>query len=154
MPPASAGVATRSPSAPESSGVAVAPASPAEPPAPAAETDPVSARLAAGRDLLAQPQRVRYAVQLLVTDARERAFLEQYLGEAARALPPERLFLVPAGSPDAPRVGLLYGAFRERGEANAALGALPQPLRQFRPYVRTLEALRDEARRAEARPAA
>ena len=85
----------------------------------------------------------------MVTDAREHAYLEQYLGEAARSLPNEQLYLVPAGNPDAPRIGLLYGGFRERGEATAALGLLPEGLRQFRPYVRTLEAVRDEARRAE-----
>ena len=94
---------------------------------------------------------MRYAVQLMVTDARERAYLEQYLGEASRALPAEQLYLVPAGNPDSPRVGLVYGGFRERGEANAALGTLPEGLRQFRPYVRTLEAIRDDARRAERR---
>jgi MSHA biogenesis protein MshM len=143
-----------------------APAKPSSPPAAPAvaapsavapggnDRDPVAVRLAAGRDLLAQPRQARYAVQLMVTDAREKAYLEQYLGEAARTLPREQLFLVPSGSPEAPRVGLLYGGFRERGEANAALGALPPELRQFRPYVRTLDALRDEARRAEGRPAA
>ena len=132
----------------------VAPAAGAAAPTSAGDRDPVAVRLAAGRELLAQPRQSRYAVQLMVTDAREKAYLEQYLGEAARTLPREQLYLVPSGSPETPRVGLLYGGFRERGEANAALGALPPELRQFRPYVRTLDALRDEARRAEGRPAA
>jgi septal ring-binding cell division protein DamX len=43
---------------------------------------------------------------------------------------------------------VLLGTYRERGEAVAALDALPEPLRQFRPYVRTLDAVRDDARRA------
>jgi septal ring-binding cell division protein DamX len=46
---------------------------------------------------------------------------------------------------------VLFGSFDERSEAIAALDALPAPLRQFKPYVRPLEAVRDEARRAERR---
>jgi MSHA biogenesis protein MshM len=111
----------------------------------------VPARMEAGRELLADPRQARYSVQLMVTDARERVYLEQYLGEATRALPPEQLYLVPAGNPENPRVGLLYGGFRDRGEANAALDTLPEGLRQFRPYVRSLEAVREEARRAQRR---
>jgi MSHA biogenesis protein MshM len=150
-PAAAPAIATPAPAS-----AAVAHAAPAPAPAPAATapasgSDAVSRRLSAGRQLIEEPRQMRYAVQLMVTDARERAYLEQYLGEASRALPPDHLYLVPAGNPDSPRVGLVYGGFRERGEATAALGALPEGLRQFRPYVRTLEAIRDDARRAERR---
>jgi MSHA biogenesis protein MshM len=136
------------------SSAAVPAARPAAAEVPATPRDSVAARLAAGREWLAEPKQARYAVQLLVTDAGARSYLEQYLGEAARSLPREQLYIVPTGSPESPRMGLLYGNFRERGEANAALAALPDGLRQFRPYIRTLEALRDEARRAERRPEA
>ena len=61
----------------------------------------------------------------------------------------ERLYVVPAGSPETPRVGVLFGNFEERGEASLALAALPESLRQFRPYVRPLDAVREDARRAE-----
>ena len=108
----------------------------------------VSARIAAGRELLAADG-ARYAVQLMVTDARERGYLETYLSEAGRALGHERLYVVPAGSPETPRVGVLFGNFEERGEASLALAALPESLRQFRPYVRPLDAVREDARRAE-----
>jgi len=52
---------------------------------------------------------------------------------------------------DTPRVGVLYAGFHNRDEAGAALGALPEGLRQFRPFVRSLDGVRDEARRAAAR---
>jgi type II secretory pathway predicted ATPase ExeA/septal ring-binding cell division protein DamX len=123
------------------------------PPAGAAEKsvarDPVGRRVAAGRELLADTSGPRYAVQLMVTDARERAYLESYLAEAGRSLEPERLYLVAQGTSEAPRLGLVFGTFGERDEALAALEQLPTHLRQFRPYVRTLEALREEQRRAE-----
>jgi septal ring-binding cell division protein DamX len=88
-------------------------------------------------------------VQLLVSDAKSRAFLEQYLGEAGRAVDADKLYVVPSGSPDAPRYGVIYGAWDDRAQALAALEALPVALRQFKPYVRPLGSVRDEARRAE-----
>jgi len=63
----------------------------------------------------------------------------------------DQFYLVPAGLPESPRVGVLLGTYRERAQAVAALDALPQNLRQFRPYVRPLEAVRDDARRAGSR---
>ncbi len=116
---------------------------PAEGPAPA-----VDARLAAGRQLISTPSS-RYAVQLMVADARERGYIENYLSEAGRAVTPEKLYLVPAGSPEAPRVGVILGAFDERNDATVALAALPENLKQFRPYVRSLDGVREDALRAE-----
>ena len=108
----------------------------------------IAARLAAGRELLASDSQ-RYAVQLMVTDAREHSYLENYLVEAARSLHPEQLFLVPAGNPEIPRLGVLVGTFADRTDASTALATLPEGLKQFRPYVRPLEAVREDARRAE-----
>jgi type II secretory pathway predicted ATPase ExeA len=109
--------------------------------------DTVAARLAAGHDLLADGTPARYAVQLMVTDAREHNYLAGYLADAGKVLGTERLYLVPVAG-DAPRVGVLYGGFHDRDEAGAALGALPEPLRQFRPFVRSIDGVREEARRA------
>ena len=108
----------------------------------------LNARLAAGRDLLAEGNPARYSVQLMVTDARERGYLETYLAEAGHVVDPARLFVVPAGNPDLPRVAVLYGAFGERADAATALEGLPPSLKQFRPYVRPMEAIRDDARMA------
>ena len=116
-----------------------------------ASADAVASRLAAGRELLADGSGARYAVQLMVTDARSRGYLENYLAEAGRALKSDQLFLAQSGSPESPRLGVLFGAFSERSEALAALEALPPQLRQFKPYVRTLEAVREDARRTERR---
>ena len=120
---------------------------PAPPPAPA---DPVAARSAAGRELLAPASPARYSVQLMVTDARSREYLETYLAEAGRQVDPAKLFLVASGSPQSPRLGVLFGSFEARAQANEALAGLPTDLRQFKPYVRSIEAVREEARRAQA----
>jgi MSHA biogenesis protein MshM len=113
--------------------------------------DPVNRRIAAGRSLVTEAGSSRYAVQLMVTDARERGFLEGYLAEAGRALPPESLYLVPQGTPEQPRLGLLVAGYSDKDAAVAALEKLPANLRQFRPYVRTLDAVREDFRRAERR---
>ena len=122
------------------------PATPAESP-----NDAVVARLAAGKQLLEGTATGGYGVQLMVTDAREKAYLESYLAEAARSLKPETLYLFPAGSRETPRIGVLYGAFPERAEAVAALDAMPEALKQFRPYVRPLDGLREDVRRSDRR---
>ena len=111
----------------------------------------LGSRLAAGRDVLAEASVPRFAVQLMVADAKERDYVENYLAEAGRSVKSDRLFVVPAGSPEAPRLGVLYGAFDERGEASIALASLPESLKEFRPYVRSLEAVREDVRRAERR---
>ena len=120
-------------------------AAPAQPPPPLRS---LQSRLAAGNELLndASP---RYAIQLMVTDARERVYLENYLAEAGRAVPYERLFVTASGSPESPRLGVLLGPFDARDQAGAALESLPATLRQFRPFVRTMDAVREDARRAE-----
>ena len=116
-----------------------------------ASSDAVATRLAAGKQLLEGSATGGYGVQLMVTDAREKAYLESYLAEAARSLKPETLYLFPAGSRESPRIGVLYGAFPERAEALAALDAMPATLKQFRPYVRPLDGLREDVRRSDRR---
>ena len=86
----------------------------------------------------------------MATDPREREYLEAYLAEAGRLVDSQRLYVVASGTPQSPRVGVLFGAFDDRARAAEALAALPAALRQFRPYVRSADALREEARRAQA----
>ena len=146
--------------------IAAQPASPpvnAAPPAPATpmpsaaalERKPIdasiTARLEAGRELLASAPGTRFSVQLMVTDANSREYLESWLADAGRAVEPGELYLVPAGGTDTPRVGVLFGSYADRGQASEALATLPASLRQFRPYVRSLDAVREDARRAPGR---
>ena len=125
-----------------SSATPVAPAA-----AAAGPDDPVSLRLAAGHDLLSDPS-PGFAVQLMVTDPKERGYLAGYLADAGKALGADRLYVVPTPGADGTRVGVLYGTFHDRDEAAKALAALPAGLTQFKPFVRSLDGVRDEARRA------
>jgi type II secretory pathway predicted ATPase ExeA/septal ring-binding cell division protein DamX len=110
----------------------------------------LESRLSAGIALLDGTSGGRYVVQLMMTDARDPAYLQAYLAEASRTLKPGELFLYPSGSADSPKVGVLYGAFQTRKEASDAMDALPGNLRQFRPYVRAVEAVRNDVRRVPA----
>ena len=130
-----------------------APPAPLRPVASAAAAD-VGARLEAGREMIAPASAAKFSVQLMVTDANSREYLESWLAEAARAVEPSKLFVVPAVGADAPRLGVLFGAFPDRGQASEALAALPESLRQFRPYVRSVDAIREDARRAVPPPSA
>ena len=120
---------------------------PAPAPAPGTQTDPVALRIAAGRDLLGDASAAHFAVQLMVTAARDRAFLAAYLAEAGKAAGAERLFVVPTGGGDGDRVGVLYGPFASRDEAATAMAALPEAVRQFHPFVRSVDGVREDARR-------
>jgi MSHA biogenesis protein MshM len=123
------------------------PAAPREAkPAPA---DTVAARFAAGKALVEGGGTGKFVIQLMTTDARERNYLEAYLAEASRALKPGELFLLASGSKETPRVVVLHGPFQERADAFAALETLPASMRQFRPYVRPVDAVRSDWLKAE-----
>lgn len=151
--------------APQPAAPSPAPAEPASPPSgpgtavsataasapPKAEGPPtLEARYAAGHALVESATGPRYVVQLMMTDARDPAYLESYLAQATRTLKADEIFLYRSGSVDVPKVGVLYGAFATRQEANDAMAALPANLRQFRPYVRAVESVRGDIRRSPA----
>lgn len=121
--------------------------SPAMAPALKEDASDLESRYAAGQSLLGESSEGRWVVQLMMTDARERDYLQSFLTQASKALKSGDLFLYPSGTAESPKLGVIYGAFQSRREANDALGALPDNVRQFRPYVRALESVRSDVRR-------
>ena len=85
----------------------------------------------------------------MTADQRERSAIENYLKEVQRALKTDDIFLYPGGSKDIPRVSVTYGNFASRSEAQTALTRLPQSLGQFRPYVRSFNAIREDLKSGE-----
>jgi type II secretory pathway predicted ATPase ExeA len=147
-PPANADAPPASAAVPSGNAPAPAPARAAAE-AKAMPADPVAARFAAGRTLVEGGGAGKFVIQLMTTDAREKAYLESYLADASRALKPGELFLLASGNKDSPRVIVLHGPFGERSDALAALESLPVALRQFRPYVRPVESVRSDWLKAE-----
>lgn len=88
----------------------------------------------------------RFAIQLMTADERERGAIETYLRAISRELNPDRVMLYRSGTTDNPKISVLYGNYTERSEASAELSGLPAKVTQFRPYVRSFQAVRDDVR--------
>ena len=144
--PEAAKNAPATPPLPPPKGGEMSPMSP--PPAKDGGTSLMTSRLAAGASLLKDPGSTRFTIQLLVTDAADKAYLENYLASAGRVVKPDDLFLYAGGTVVAPRIGVLYGDFATREDAVKALGTLAPGLRSFGPYVRSAESVRDDVRRS------
>ncbi|MCE2722728.1 MAG: ExeA family protein [Burkholderiales bacterium] len=92
--------------------------------------------------------RHRYSIQLMTAEERERTVIETYLRQARRELNPDRVMLYLSGTPENPKVSVLYGNYADRTEATTELASLPQVLSQFRPYARSFQAVRDDFRKS------
>ena len=88
----------------------------------------------------------RFSIQLMTADERERGAIENYLRTTSKEVNPDRIMLYLSGTTDNPKVSVLYGNYAERTEASAELSGLPAKVTQFRPYVRSFQAARDDFR--------
>ena len=88
----------------------------------------------------------RYSIQLMTADPRERSAIENFLRAASRELNPDRIMIYAAGTSENPRVSVLYGNFVERTDASEEMLRLPSRLTKFRPYVRSVGAIREDIR--------
>ena len=85
---------------------------------PSRRTSAVASRLAAGRELLAERAGPRFVVQLMVTDARERGYLESYLADARSAWTRAKLY---TSCPRARRCAALWRDLRRVRRARRSL---------------------------------
>ncbi len=82
----------------------------------------------------------------MTASERERVAIENFLRAASKELNSDRIMLFYSGTAENPRVSVLYGNYAERNEASAELTGLPPKVTQFRPYVRSFQAVRDDIR--------
>lgn len=109
-------------------------------------TDWLDARARVDTQRIEKLPATRYSIQLMTADERERGAIENYLRSASRELNQDRIMLYYLGTAENPRVSVLYGNYADRSEALAELSGIPSKLTQFRPYVRTFQAVRDDIR--------
>ena len=88
----------------------------------------------------------RYSIQLMTADPREKSAIEDFLRAASRELNADRIMIYAAGTSENPRVSVLYGNFVERTDASEEMLRLPSWLTRFRPYVRSVGAIREDIR--------
>jgi type II secretory pathway predicted ATPase ExeA len=136
--------------------VAAAPIPPAaEPPAPEARlTQPpqgsgssgkpptLAQRIAASEDWLSKTPDSHYFIQLLTADAANQREVADFISNNAMALdlPQVRVYRSSLGGKGV--LGVIYGDYTSRDQANAALAMLGEISKSSRPYVRAVSKLR------------
>ena len=143
-PATSPPVAPPSPPLPEQRPAAAEPAPPRATPEPAtAGLGPLTAeRLLASQAWLKSAPSSRYFVQLLNVDAANAGAVERLLAGSARQLDSAQLRVYRSSLSGRDRIGLIYGDFRTRAEALAAIAEMPPDIRDTAPHPRQVLRLR------------
>ncbi len=109
----------------------------AQPPA-----DLLLQRLAATRRWLVDPVG-RYSIQLMWS--RDPDTLRTRIDDISKMLESDKIFIYRIERKRKTSMVVLYGSFDDRNAAERALAKLPQTLKIYRPYLRTLSDIRQEA---------
>ncbi len=141
-----ASVATESPAKTETAGNPVTVTAATAPALIDDKLDWLDARMGADMSRIGALPVSRYAIQLMMADAREKPAIESFLRQVSRELNPDRIMVYAAGTEENPRVSVLYGNFADRAEAADELARLPVRLTRFRPYARSIGAVKDDMR--------
>lgn len=116
-------------------------AAPAVPPAPLAG-DMVEQRLAATEAWLATQNPATSSIQLMVSnDLRQ---LRHHLGKIGHEIEMEQVFVYRTKVNGQPAWTVLYGSFPSRAQTVAAMQALPESLKVYHPYLRTVRGVKAE----------
>jgi MSHA biogenesis protein MshM len=102
-----------------------------------------SQRVSTDAARLTAPPAERWTIQLLIADQSEKDAIESFLTEAGRQLGKESLLVYVS---ERGRVGVVFGEFGSRREAQAELAKLPAKLSLYRPYARTFQAIREDVK--------
>jgi septal ring-binding cell division protein DamX len=107
--------------------------------------DMLEARLLATREWLSSQGAQTHSIQVLGSDNGEQ--LKQHLNMIAKSVEIKNVFVYRTMAKEKPFLTVLYGSFPSREAAQEALDRLPPPLRAFRPYLRTVQGIREEMSR-------
>ena len=144
--------APRSPAAPAPAAVsAAAPATPGQAPVEPAQvvakpapdsSDMVAQRLAATERWLDAQSPATSSIQLMGSNDQRQ--LRHHLGKIGHAIEMDQVFVYRTKVQGKPAWTVLYGSFPSRAEAAAALERLPESLKSYKPYLRTVQGIRAE----------
>ena len=84
----------------------------------------------------------RWFIQLLATEARDAAKIEDFVASTVRQVGTEQVRVYVAAVQGSQRVGVIYGDYASREEALAAAAQLPETLRNLKPFPRKVKWLR------------
>ncbi|MFN3397098.1 MAG: SPOR domain-containing protein, partial [Sulfurimicrobium sp.] len=109
------------------------------------EADVVAQRLAATENWLATQGPATSSIQLMVSnDLRQ---LRNHLKKISHWIEMEQIFVYRSKAGGQPAWTVLYGSFPSREKTAEAMDALPESLKVYRPYLRTVQGIRAEIRR-------
>jgi MSHA biogenesis protein MshM len=86
-----------------------------------------------------------WVIQLMLSDFGEQSERAAFIARASAMLGEDKLHQYPLQLSGTKKIGVLYGPFPDRREAQRALIALPSSLKQYQPYMRTVGVVRQEA---------
>jgi type II secretory pathway predicted ATPase ExeA len=97
------------------------------------------------RDWMHTQPAQHWVIQLMLSNMIDAGERGAFVAQASAMLGENKLHQYPLELSGAKKVGVLYGPFVDRREAQRALTALPMSLRQYQPYMRTVGVVRQEA---------
>ena len=111
----------------------------------AIQGDVLEVRILATREWLQQEGALTHSIQVLGSENREQ--LKDHLNMIAKSVEIKNVFVYRTIAKQKPFLTVLYGSFPSREAAQEALDRLPPPLRAFKPYLRTVQGIREEMSR-------
>ena len=111
----------------------------------AIQDDVLESRILATREWLQQEGAQTHSIQVLGSKNREQ--LRDHLNMIAKSVEITNVFVYRTTARQEPFLTVLYGSFPSRAAAQEALDRLPPPLRAFKPYLRTVQGIREEMSR-------
>lgn len=103
---------------------------------------PLWERIAATQEWVRKTPDTHYCIQILVTDGGNQGEVAAFIARNARTLDPRQVRVYRIQQDSGDRLGVIYGDYASRDEANAALAKLGGLSPAGRPYVRAVAQLR------------
>ena len=122
-----------------------APAPPSAPQKPSQQGDMLEARLQSTRAWIEATPPQTLTIQLLGAENPQQ--LREHLSTIAKSIEITNIFVYRTIARQKPFLSVLYGSFSTREAAQNALDRLPTHLKAFKPYLRTVQGIREEMSR-------
>ena len=111
---------------------------------PVAINSPLEIRLSETENWFAMASDSHYSIQLFVTRVVDAAGVDKFLSENVETLDFERIYIYETLIGNVEMYSVLYGDFVTRQQARTMLSGLPVKLKQSRPFLRRVSALRKD----------
>lgn len=93
-------------------------------------------------DWLKNPGNMVYTIQIMSTEMEDRNKLEEFLESYSDQQHGQQLFILPVANEDETLYAVTYGGFSHYQSAKEQLETLPDAMKRFNPYIKTISSLR------------